>query len=214
MIFEVNTGITGDGVGAGGGGASPVAKCWRCAGIPLVKYSTAWGRLKHFVGPLQIDFPSKEMFLHLLASYHLLGSLIKKLVGSQVYEVTCCHSFECCNPDMQAKTATLSGLLKAARKHCLSIWHWANVRETGKHENDSTTQRASRNWRQKFLQNSSCVCIKLKVQLRVECLTSSLGKPMSHRLFIANLGWRIKALIPLIPMTTWNCSRNNVIPSS
>lgn len=41
--FEVNTGMTG-GVGAGvvgGGGASPVAKCWRCAGMPLVKYSTA-----------------------------------------------------------------------------------------------------------------------------------------------------------------------------
>ena len=30
-------------------------------------------------GPL--DFPSKEMFLHLLASYHLLGSLIKNLWG-------------------------------------------------------------------------------------------------------------------------------------
>ena len=42
--FEVNTGMTGAGVGAGvagGGGASPVAKCWRCAGMPLVKYSTA-----------------------------------------------------------------------------------------------------------------------------------------------------------------------------
>lgn len=40
---EVNTGTTGDGVGVagGGGGASPVAKCWRCAGMPLVKYSTA-----------------------------------------------------------------------------------------------------------------------------------------------------------------------------
>lgn len=70
-----------------------------------------------------------------------------------------------------------------------------------KHENDSRNTKSQQKLKAEvsFLQNSSCACVKLKVQLRVECLTSSLGKPMSHRLFIANLRSRIKTLIPFDP---------------